>query len=263
MEFIVVKNYYVDSAKLERDWFCWMVSKAVPSLEPYRTRGLLWTRIIEVVREDDGSVFKKSGRDFLDPRHPIRDHCIYVGGTTGVYLQSKSGEIIPPIMKTTNGSKRAMPLERPFSEQIRLYGLPNNGFHPGDDYYLETATDTPWHMMCNQIGDMCKGIAMKFHLKSEEDRHDLAQEAFAQVANKLIRGKLVYIPGKAPVFNLLTTTIHRCMFSILSRATKQRTNTIKLAEGLMTGAIPPMTRSLRLYANDGNQAIDPIRTRQF
>ena len=259
----MAKNYYVDSPKLERDWFCWMVSKAVPSLEPYRSSGLLWTRIIEVVKNDDGSVVKKNGHDFLDPRHPIRDHCIYVGSKRdAIHIRSDGGKIEPPMIRTTNGSKSAMPLERPFTEQVRFYGLPDNNFSLGDGYYQETATEKPWQMMCNQINDMCKGIAMNFHQRSEEDRHDLAQEAFIQVANKLQRGRLVYIPGKAPVFNLLTTTIHRCMFSILNRSAKQHRNVVKLAEGLTTGAILPLTRSLCLYTDGaGNRAIDPIRTR--
>jgi hypothetical protein len=50
---------------------------------------------------------------------------------------------------------------------------------------------------------------------------------------------LKYTPGRAPVFNLLTTTIHRCIFSILSKDTRQKKNFITFADNLVieeTGA---------------------------
>ena len=82
------------------------------------------------------------------------------------------------------------------------------------------------------------GIATKFRQASEEETNDLANEALSLVTQKLIRKKLVYIPGKAPVFNLLTTTIYRCIYSILNKRKNQREGFQKLVDSMQRGKLP-------------------------
>jgi hypothetical protein len=83
-------------------------------------------------------------------------------------------------------------------------------------------------------------------LPSEEEHLDFSNEALLQVTNKLKMRKLVYTPGRAPVFNLLTTTIHRCMFSIMNRRKTQKNGLYKLMEDMKAGALPDSYRSFRL-----------------
>ena len=53
------------------------------------------------------------------------------------------------------------------------------------------------------------------------------------MASKLKRGRLKYMPGRAPVFNLLTTTIHRCIYSALSKDKRQHRNLVALTDNLL------------------------------
>jgi len=113
-------------------------------------------------------------------------------------------------------------------------------------YRLEVPTTTSWDAMIKDVELICKGVARKFNPPTEEERDNLAHEALSQVMAKLARRKLTYTPGMAPVFNLFTTTIHRCMYSIKNRDTKHRRNTTKLASDLRAGVLPKSLRSLRV-----------------
>jgi DNA-directed RNA polymerase specialized sigma24 family protein len=100
-------------------------------------------------------------------------------------------------------------------------------------YYLEPPMSQSWQAMLEDIAKMCYGIASKFNQQSAEETDNLASEALVQVISKIARGRLRYTPGRAPVFNLLTTTIHRCIYSILSKDTRQRKNFTSFADNLI------------------------------
>ena len=219
---------YCDSKKLERNWFEWIVASSVPILEPYRSDGLLWTKIVGHVNGDDQIHDAE-----LDPTHPRRLHCIAL--ERRVRLRSENG---------MTRWFRKQPFRTSLREQMIRFGLPteDNEDLIRRGYYRERPTVSSWQDVLEDIGLMCQGIAMNFNQDSEGARHDLAQEALLQVISKLRRGKLVYIPGKAPVFNLLTTTIHRCMYSILSRDTRQRQNLRSLLDKAANGYLPEHQR---------------------
>jgi len=86
---------------------------------------------------------------------------------------------------------------------------------------------------------------MKFRL-GEDEQLDLASDALLQVTNKLVSGKLVYMPGRAPVFNLLTTTTYRIMYSIMNKKNSQRNGIRKLVEDAAAGILPTIGRSIRV-----------------
>jgi hypothetical protein len=139
-----------------------------------------------------------------------------------------------------------------------IHDLPSNIFVQYDDvipkiimdgYSREMVTDTTWHLMLEDINRMCQGIAMKFNLPTEEEHQDFSNEALLQVMNKLVNKKLVYTPGRAPVFNLLTTTIHRCMFSIMNRRKTQKNGLYKLMDDMKAGSLPDSHRSFRLQTS--------------
>jgi len=215
---------YCDSVVLERNWFEWTIAESVPVLEPYREAGKLWTKVIGKVTKD-GEIFIKHGQPFNDPKHPIRLHCI--GLDRGIFVITNNGEI-----------------SIVYTDSIRLCKLPRistpeqsinaQTFDPTDiengGYRKERVTMASWNDVVCDIYKMCKGISMRFNMPSEEARDELANEAALQVIRKLAAHKLTYTPGLAPVFNLLTTTIYRCIYSALSRDQRRVRNARAYAE---------------------------------
>jgi hypothetical protein len=256
---------YCDSKVLERNWFNWLLASSVPGLEEFRKSGILWTKVIGTVKKNDNSEILRHGKPLADPSYPTRSHCVALGHP--VYLNSYYG--IPQNSGTVfiEGSPVSVEVSslyselhllsdswvhnliNPLSQQEVLPHIVVNG------YIKEMPAEISWHAMLNDIGKICQGIAANFRQPSDEERSDLAHEALLQVSNKLKNRKLIYIPGKAPVFNLLTTTIHRCMYSIMNRRTNRRKGQARLLEDAQAGILPDHHRSLRTPIRQ------PIRTR--
>ena len=188
---------YCDSQQLERNWFEWLVSSNTPSMEVLRSKGVLWTQIVGTI----------PNTKIQDPCHETRLHFIIPGNIKFC----TTGEIVDWIV-LDNSSKA----------EIERQG-----------FYLEPPTTQSWQAMLQDIAKMCKGIASKFNQPSPEETENLASEALLQVVSKISRGRLKYTPGRAPVFNLLTTTIHRCIYSILSKDTRQKKNFTSFADNLV------------------------------
>lgn len=246
---------YCDSKVLERNWFNWLLVSSVPELEEFRKAGVLWTKVIGTVKDKDGSEILRYGKPLADPSFPTRSHCIVLGHP--VYLNSYrgvpqnsgtafvSGDPVSVDVSSLHSELDLLSnswvhnLQNPLSQQEVIPHIVVNG------YIKEVPAEISWHAMLNDISNICQGIAAKFRQPNDEERSDLAHEALLQVSNKLINGKLIYIPGKAPVFNLLTTTIHRCMFSIMNRRTNRRNGQVRLLEDAQAGVLPDSHRSLR------------------
>jgi len=239
---------YCDTKKLEKVWFNWLLSKSAPTLEPYRKAGVLWTKAIGLV-DVKGEVIVKGGKTFKSPTHPIRSHCIlsrYPFFFTT--FNGKPQELASQIHYNEHGDYTTTPIAlseieivktKPEIKDIEQILLK-------DGYILDAETGKSWESMLIDINKMCLGIASKFHQKTAEELNDLANEALLQVANKLYTDRLVYTPGRAPVFNLLTTTIHRCMFSIMNKRKNQREGLNRLLQDAQSGSLPQTNRSLRL-----------------
>ena len=225
---------YCDNVKLEYNWYCWLVARACPVLEQYRSMGLLWTRVA-------GSVLPRTVGDQV-----VLDHCIAIGHP--IWLQSVCSVLVdaaalPGVSECDWGLMSddvRFKLEDPYFVQGKL--VPEL---LGAGYKLDIAVATAWAELISEISKICAGVSRKFKL-SEEDGCELAQEALTQVMRKLVIGKLWYEPGRAPVFNLLTTTVHRCMYSILNKTTKYRTNINKLTYDVINNNIINRGRSLRV-----------------
>jgi len=216
---------YCDSEVLEHNWFEWIVASAIPILEPYRELGVLWTKIIGKVTDTNNEIIMKHGKPFDDPSHPIRLHCIGLG--RGIFVITNNGGV--DIVYTDSMQVCNLPYEDLANTFIDV-GLfdPINIENSG--YWRERPVKESWNDVLQDVYKMCNGIAMRFNMPSEEDRDELASEAALQVIRKLKARKLIYTPGLAPVFNLLTTTIHRCMYSTLSREQRRIRNTKAYAE---------------------------------
>lgn len=224
---------YCDTKDIEKNWFHWLLSTSTPGLEEYRKLGLLWTKLVD----NDNTNEPKS------PLHKNRHHCLAL--SIPIYFKSNDDDIQKG-EAFIDGESQTVELPNP--KDINLHSdawfhlfdtpfmqidktIPNlkkNGF------VLELPTNITWHNMLTNINLMCIGIATKFKQPNDEEHHDLANEALLQVTRKLVAHKLVYIPGKAPVFNLLTTTIYRIMYSIMNRRKTQRNGFQKYAATIAT-----------------------------
>ncbi len=258
---------YCDSQKLERNWFLWLLSSRVPDLEKYRQLGLLWTRVIGVVTDESGAPIRRHGKTLSNPSHPTRTHCLAL--STPIYFNSYDGEVqsTGTIFSGSRPIRHAMPsdedltllsdsplhqLDRPLQQMtIVVPNLEARG------YIREQPTSLTWHAMLEDINKICHGIATKFKPRNEDEHSELTNEANVQVIKKLAEYKLVYTPGRAPVFNLLTTTIHRVMYSIMNRRKHQREGLSKILADAEAGVLPDSNRSLRTQTSHRRS----IRTR--
>lgn len=194
---------YCDSKTLEKNWFHWLLSSSTPNLEKYRELGLLWTKVIDETR---------GKKNLPNPMNQLKMHCIATA--TPVYFSSDCGVMSLDIDNLCLLSDFKL---NPFNhDSTTISEL------IAENYILELPTEQTWHAVLNDVNKMCDGIAAKFNQPNEEEHAELANEALVQVAKKLATKKLVYTPGRAPVFNLLTTTIMRCMYSIMNKRTNQR-----------------------------------------
>ncbi len=249
---------YCDSQKLERNWFHWLLSSRVPSLEHYRNLGLLWTKVIGVATDDEGTPIHRHGKVLPNPSHPVRAHCIALA--TPIYFNSHSGEVQQYGTVFQDGKPASQPL--PPVEILNL--LSDDRLHRLNDplvqltevipsletkgYIKEIPTNTTWHAMLDDVNLICRGIAMKFKPRNEDEHAELTNDAILQVMKKLADYKLVYTPGRAPVFNLLTTTIHRVLYSIMNKRKHQREGLGRILAEAEAGTLPDTHRSLRVQS---------------
>lgn len=253
---------YCDSQKLERNWFHWLLSSRVPGpdglLERYRTLGLLWTKVIGVATDAEGSPLHRHGKALPDPSHPVRAHCLALA--TPIYFNSHDGVVqgTGTIFQDGKPVSQALPLP----EILNL--LSDDPLHRLDDplvqltevipslqdkgYIQELPTNTTWHAMLEDVNKICQGIAMKFKPRNDDEHAELTNEANIQVMNKLATYRLVYTPGRAPVFNLLTTTIHRVLYSVMNKRKHQREGLGKILADAEAGILPDSHRSLRVQS---------------
>jgi hypothetical protein len=215
---------YCDTKKLEDNWFHWIIASAVPDLEPHRKTGSLWTKILAVVPDTNR----------LDPNHTTRSHCIITpakgrdGELVVGCLNSYDGAIGDRVTVFTAGRPSSAPLPAQRSLPASEALVRAEEILKAKGYIKERPVQETWHKIFTDIDRMCRGIVMKFNL-DEVSRADLASEALVQLSNKINSRKITYTPGRAPVFNLLTTTIYRVMCSILNKDTKHKRNIMKLA----------------------------------
>lgn len=240
---------YCDTTKLEGHWLNWIIAKEVPDLEIFREKGILGTKIIGKVCSGD-KVLMKNGQSLGDPSFPIRAHVVIINSKT-IKFNSYNGKI-QKYGLLENGDYIEFDKIRLMSKDTKCNFTTDaticQEYCRKHDYYYEQPTDTSWKEILEAADMICYGIAIKFRQKTEEESRDLSSEALIQIINKLKNGKLSYTPGKAPVFNLLTTTIYRCMFTIMNKRTAQREHQQKLIQAANNKALPELHSFKAQYA---------------
>jgi hypothetical protein len=88
--------------------------------------------------------------------------------------------------------------------------------------WIVTGCPIAWEETTLRIHQICCGIAKRFNPRNEEEYQEHVHDAFSQTIEKIKTGKLKFIHGKAPVFNLVTTTVFRILYSKMNRQKKHK-----------------------------------------
>ena len=88
--------------------------------------------------------------------------------------------------------------------------------------WLKSEDPESWEELTGYVYKICKGVAVHFNPKDEEEHAELCHETFVLTVEKIKSRKLVFEAGRAPVFNLLTTTIFRHLFSLKNKENRRR-----------------------------------------
>lgn len=222
---------YCNSRELEKLWFTWAMAATVPSLERFRYVGGVYSKIDDSIIRTHGEISRNN------PWLSLKEHYILakprftvtsVDGVVNIGLPNPDELIIIP----------ADP------------DLENELFSKG--FIKDIPYKTSWDLLCIEVQKICEGISRKF--SSDEDiRLEIQQEALTAVINKIKDFKLKFIPGKAPVFNFLTTAIYRCIFNHL-RKDKRYTQQLQHLQDLMAkGSIDITMRSFKTVIGDHNE----------
>lgn len=88
--------------------------------------------------------------------------------------------------------------------------------------WLKDENPESWKELTGYVYKICKGVAVHFNPKDEEEHMELCHETFVLTIEKIKSRKLVFEAGRAPVFNLLTTTIFRHLYSLKNKDNRRR-----------------------------------------
>ena len=88
--------------------------------------------------------------------------------------------------------------------------------------WLKDENEASWEELTTYVYKICEGVAVHFNPKDKEEHAELAHETFVLTIEKIKNRKLVFEPGRAPVFNLLTTTIFRHLYSLKNKDNRRK-----------------------------------------
>ena len=216
---------YCNSVDLEKFWFNWGMAATVPSLEPFRALGVLYSRVCP------SQIITHGLMTCNNPWLPLKEH--YLPFSTPVVVSSVGGVV---------------------NVDINTYEIyaPNLMTHDKlltDGFVLEKQTNVLWLVLCLEVKKLCEGISRNF-FTDDDSRIEIEQEAFTMVIDKIKHFKLCFLPGKAPVFNFLTTAIHRCIYNYLRKVNRYKKQMSDLQNRLINGCLDTNMRSYRTMVGE-------------
>lgn len=136
----------------------------------------------------------------------------------------------------------------------RVYYVENNrGEQRKRIEFISKGDERNWTKMTDMLYSVCLGIAKNFRPKTDEEYHNLANEAMIRLIDKIVEGKLNYTPrceGGSPVFNLVTTTVHRILCSYKNQIKRERIRHSKHVMKEVREKAPELLSSVRdLYTD--------------
>lgn len=104
--------------------------------------------------------------------------------------------------------------------------------------WIDTGDCDSWNKLLSGVYKICQGVVVNFNPRNEEEHSELVHEAFILTIAKIKDGRLTFEPGRAPVFNLLTTTIFRQLFSKLNKDNRRKGLLAKHRDRVMKEMMP-------------------------
>lgn len=211
---------YCDSKELERFWFEWAMASSTPVFEPLRQVGAIYSRV-----KPDQIVTQKT-QTCKNPWLPLKEHFLVLYDL--VHVTSEAGDV-------------NFDLE---TIQVRVADRVTHQKLLEDGYYLEPTERFAWERLFLEVKKMCEGISRKFSVEPDT-RMEIEQEALVMVVEKMYLKKIRYEPGLAPVFNFLTTAIHRCIYNHLRKSSRYSRQMHELQERMNSGGLDISLRSYK------------------
>ena len=211
---------YCDSKELERFWFEWAMASSTPNFEPLRQVGAIYSRV-----KPDQIVTQKT-QTCKNPWLPLKEHFLVLFDP--VHVTSEAGDV-------------NFDLER---IQVRVADRVTHQRLLDDGYYLEPTESYAWERLFLEVKKMCEGISRKFSVEPDS-RMEIEQEGLVMIIDKIRNKKIRYEPGLAPVFNFLTTAIHRCIYNHLRKSTRYSKQMHELRERMDKGHLDVSMRSYK------------------
>ena len=88
--------------------------------------------------------------------------------------------------------------------------------------WLQSKDPDSWKFLLEGVYKICHGVAIHFRPQDDEEHREYTHEAFVLTIAKISDGRLKFTPGRAPVFNLLTTTIFRHLYSKMNKDSRRK-----------------------------------------
>jgi hypothetical protein len=111
-----------------------------------------------------------------------------------------------------------------------------------------TNDERNWNIMSEMLYSICCGITKKFNPKSDEEFYNLANEGMTKLMIKIKTGKLKFkarCDGGSPVFNLVTTTVQRILFSYCNQQKNRKIRHSKYVMREVQEKAPELLSSVR------------------
>lgn len=211
---------YCDSKQLERFWFEWAMASNVPDLEPLRHIGAVYSRV------KPNQIVTHKTQTCKNPWLPLREHLLVLNQP--IIVTSTTG-VVNIDLNTLN---------------IRVANTHAHTSFVTDGFYLEPIEQFAWERLVLEVSKICEGVSRKFSTDIDV-RMEIEQEALIMVMDKIRRKKIKYEPGLAPVFNFLTTAIHRCIYNYLRKTNRTNKQMQELTDRMINGHLDLSMRSYK------------------
>lgn len=207
---------YIDNGYLQEAWVRHAFTIKTENLDQIRKTGLLFTKIVD---------------------SNISEHVV--------------ASIIPCRFKLVNGQ-----IDRPWSEifqsAIHDVNLQLTQELQSCNYYNDQPRLWHWERLTECVYKIAQGVALNFKPLTPEIKEELVHEAAVTVLSKIKRGIVRYTPGKAPLFNLLTTSIIRVMYSIKTKEKRIFEKQAKLINDARNGTLDNSLVAISMAKSEAN-----------
>jgi hypothetical protein len=120
--------------------------------------------------------------------------------------------------------------------------------------WSKTQDPVAWDRLADGVYKICCGVATKFHPQTEEEKLELAHHAFALTLGK-IRNGVLWDNGRTPVFNLFTTAIFNCLFSLKMTEKRRRSKLVRYTQQALENLPQHMRSDPLQHASGGESTI--------